>query len=192
MKNFEKEIKENGYPWYVSDWADEEGVIISDNFTGYDELANLDRERVQVAAGGTFVPFALVPDGVTVGDVLATLDDSYADIVSCGERIVNSMLINPENEQCSIDGFATVDYADDDYYRREVLTVTNQYYDWHSELSDTVESWENSDISREDAKEEWLTLCANFEKYRHNEEDGRDKFDELWEGVEEYRYYHND
>lgn len=192
MNRFKEEIKAGGYPWYVSDWADEEGVIISDGFAGYDRLHDLDNERVQVAGGGIFVPFDLVPDGVTVEDVRATLDDSYAGMVSSGVRIVNRMLTNPENEQRSIDEFASVEYADDDYYRREVLTNTSQYYDWRSEVSDIVKSWEGSTISEEEAREEWLALCAKFEKYRHSEEDGRDKFDQLWNGVEEYRYYHDD
>lgn len=66
-------------------------------------------------------------------DTYRTEDDAYAGNDPNGEEIVVASCINPENDQCLLDGIYTKRYALLDKIEQQLVVKTGDYHEWTSE-----------------------------------------------------------
>lgn len=172
------ELKAKGF--YT--WLGEEGILIDHEIEGVKAYAESDD-------GKFFYPFSMLPDGDY--EPLTTFDDELADLIGTGEEITCAQVVNPENDQCLLPWFFVGEqYYNDDLYERELLTETNQYYEWTSERTSFIDHYttdyyvemseEEFAKEKETAKKEWEEIVA---KYTTSCLDSPD-FDKIWEEID--------
>lgn len=66
-------------------------------------------------------------------DTMLTTDEAYSGETSDAVEIVATVCTNPENEQCLVEGWWSLDYAVEDEFEREFLVWTDGYFEWRSE-----------------------------------------------------------
>ena len=91
--------------------------------------------------------------------VLCTTDDSYSCESECGTAIVAGVCVNPDNGQRLVEGWWTVDYYQEDCYKREYITVTDQYYDWISARKQMIDRIEEE-------SHEGIITAGTYNKYK--------------------------
>lgn len=111
------------------------------------------------------------------GDTRVTYDEEYnGDFDDNEVPITYTEVANIGNRQKLVREWVTEDYADDDEYEREILTLTDEHYEWTSELSKLVKAlreayYPDMDMNalqdaRERLRPEWDALCGKMEVKR--------------------------
>ena len=111
------------------------------------------------------------------GDARVTYDEEYNGEFDDNEvPITYTEVANIGNRQKLIREWVTEDYADDDEYEREMLTLTDEHYEWTSELSKLANAlrdayYPNMDVNalreaQERLRPEWNALCGKMEMKR--------------------------
>ncbi len=171
------ELKAKGF----YSWNGEEGILIDHEIEGMKAYAASDD-------GKFFYPFSMLPDGDY--EPLTTFDDDEAGLIGTGETICCEQIVNPSNDQkLSVYLFLGQQYYDDDLYERELLTETNQYYEWTSERSSFIDHYttdyyvemseEEFEKEKEPAKKEWEKIVSKYTTSCFDTPD----FDKIWEEI---------
>lgn len=152
--------------YHVYSHAGYDGILThADNVTDPDRFFDDGAQTV-------FVPCEDLESSIIDKNItpLGTTDDSYSDY-SYGE-ITDTRCVNPEYEQGLIYGWWHKEYAESDRYVRELLTITNSYYNWTSErsrMADRLEDILTGEGSAESmrrqlarAKQDWEETCSQY------------------------------
>lgn len=95
-----------------------------------------------------------------------TLDDSDAGKYNGETEIVETEVVNPQNEQRIIVEWVSQSYAESDEYERMLCVDTDSYYDWTSERTKMKNSIRRcldkyGDIDQS-LREEWNEIVARY------------------------------
>lgn len=114
-----------------------------------------------------FVPEEELESIESEDDLRLTLEDT--DCGYGGEvEIVETGVMNPENEQRIIMAWVSKDYAASDEYERELCATTTSYYDWTSErtkMIDKIQAAIRNGATIEQTKacvEEWKSIVGRY------------------------------
>lgn len=110
-------------------------------------------------------------------NVCSTIDDCYTREWNGPVEIVNTEVINPENEQKIICAWVTSDYAESDRAERQLCVTTNGYYDWTSTRTKILEKLCDKDANLKELEQEWMEEVSQF-----SEQALRD-LDVSWKGL---------
>lgn len=102
-------------------------------------------------------------------DVCLATDEAYCGEIGVDDlEIIDTMCVNPENDQHMLTGWWTKDYAEVDEVERELCIRTGRYHGWTSALTCFLRNMRNS---REDQPEifdeaewqkEWDAVCDEY------------------------------
>lgn len=107
-------------------------------------IADMDNEKfagIKPVARDGMVGFYALTDiedkDITDNDCLLEYYDSYEkkNPVNIHEELVINQVVNVENKQCLYCGFINKTLFENDLYERMMCTVTDDTYDWTSELT---------------------------------------------------------
>lgn len=91
-----------------------------------------------------------------------TGDDTYSDYAG-PEEIVHTTVRGFENEQSLLCDWVRKSYAEQDEAHRELVVVTDRYYDWTSERKRFIDFYSGIDYySEEELRAKWNEICLRY------------------------------
>lgn len=137
-------------------------------------IADMDNEKfsgIKPVARDGMVGFYALTDiedkGITDNDCLLEYYDSYnkKNPVNIHEELVDNQVVDVENKQCLYCGFVNKTLFENDLYERMMCTVTDDTYDWMSEVTKLI-FFAQTNSSRADVKElveaKWQERCESY------------------------------
>ena len=164
-------MKTRNYNWYTMYGV--EGIIVDEanpKFAG--------KKHIAQCGDYVFIPLSEL-EGIEIDEDDALLEyyDSYEpkEQVNIGEEIVVDKVVNIENKQCLFETFVNMDLYLDDLYTREICTLTDDHYQWTSELTKfvdrCVDKIDKCYFNKEAARKEWGIIEGKYHDFNQfNEE----------------------
>lgn len=157
-------METRNYNWYTMYGV--EGIIVDEanpKFAG--------KKHIAQCGDYVFIPLSEL-GGIKIDkdDTILEYYDSYEpEPCNIGEEIVCEDVVNIENKQCLVETFVSMDLYLDDLYTREICTLTDDYYQWTSELTKFVD-WcvdkiDKCCFNKEAARKEWEEIEGKYNKY---------------------------
>ena len=155
-------------------------------------IADMDNEKFAgikpVATNGNFGFYQLSSiegKDITDNDCALEYYDSYEPTpVNIHEEIVSQQVVNIENSQRLIDCFVNKDLYEEDLYERMMCTVTDDTYDWTSELTrlkDYAQYLRDRNLQnvKEMVENRWNEYCDSYSALNVQFVEKK-TFDEVW------------
>ena len=160
-------------------------------------IADMDNEKFAgvkpVATNGNFGFYSLASlegKDITDNDCALEYYDTYEPRpVSIHEEIVSQQVVNIENSQRLIDCFVNKDLYEEDLYERMMCTVTDDTYDWTSELTrlkDYAQYLRDRNLKnvKEMVENRWNEYCDSYSALNVQFVEKK-TFEEVWEIIEQ-------
>ena len=171
--------------WYIFNGV--KGVIAD---TDNDKFAGIK----PVARDGMVGFYALTDiedKDITDNDCLLEYYDSYnkKNPVNIHEELVINQVVNVENKQCLYRGFINKTLFENDLYERMMCTVTDDTYDWTSELTrlkDYTQYLRDRNLQnvKEMVENRWNEYCDSYSALNVQFVDKK-TFDEVWNIIDD-------
>ena len=156
-------------------------------------IADMDNEKfagIKPVARDGMVGFYALTDieekEITDNDCLLEYYDSYEkkNPVNIHEELVINQVVNVENKQCLYCGFINKTLFENDLYERMMCTVTDDTYDWTSELTrlkDYAQYLRDRNLQnvKEMVENRWNEYCDSYSALNVQFVEKK-TFDEVW------------
>ena len=156
-------------------------------------IADMDNEKfagIKPVARDGMVGFYALTDieekEITDNDCLLEYYDSYEkkNPVNIHEELVINQVVNVENKQCLYCGFINKTLFENDLYERMMCTVTDDTYDWTSELTrlkDYAQYLHDRNLKnvKEMVENRWNEYCDSYSALNVQFVEKK-TFDEVW------------